>query len=102
MKLQIQLLHVYMDDFYGFSYANRLEWFRGCSCPSDQVKLLKFWEDICCPFSALKQLHSLQLKIIGFWVDVNGGTITLAPEGFDSIFFCIDEFLSTPKHRPIL
>jgi hypothetical protein len=76
-KLDIVGLHVYMDDFFGWDFADQLVFYRGRHRPRRQVQLLILWEAISCPFEDKKQDHGEQLKIIGFWVDINLGTISL-------------------------
>jgi hypothetical protein len=74
-KLGIVGLHVYMDDFFGWDYADNLVWFRGKLRPRRQVQFLLLWESISCPFEDCKQEHGETLKIIGFWVDINAGSL---------------------------
>jgi hypothetical protein len=101
-KLEIIDLRVYMDDYYGWDFADNLVWFRGRHRPRRQVQLLLLWEAIKCPFEDKKQDHGETLKIIGFWVDVNKGTITLPPSSVTQILTRIDTFLSTPNRKPSL
>jgi hypothetical protein len=42
------------------------------------------------------------LKIIGFWVDINGGTISLQPETVPDMVQKINVFLATPGRNPVL
>jgi hypothetical protein len=101
-KLDIVGLHVYMDDFFGWDFANNLVWYRGRLRPRRQVQLLLLWESISCPFEDRKQDHGEALKIIGFWVDINAGSISLHPDSISDIVAKIDKFLTTPGRAPAL
>ncbi|KAF8809907.1 hypothetical protein BYT27DRAFT_7222240 [Phlegmacium glaucopus] len=63
------------------------------------VQLLLLWERILCPFEDKKQEHSNPLKIIGLWVDVNLGTISLSPDSVNKIITKINNFLSVPSRQ---
>lgn len=84
-KLDICGLHVYMDNFFGWDFADNLIQYRGMRCPRKQVQLLFFWEAICCPFSDVKQQHGKVLKIISFRIDANSGSISLSPCSIDDL-----------------
>jgi hypothetical protein len=101
-KLGIASLHVYMDDFFGWDYADNLIWYRGKLRPRRQVQFLLLWESISCPFEERKQDHGEALKIIGFWVDINAGSISLSPSAVSDIITKIDLFLATPGRSPSL
>ncbi|RDB21877.1 hypothetical protein Hypma_010992 [Hypsizygus marmoreus] len=101
-KLSIVGLHVYMDDFFGWDFEDNLITFRGMLRPRRQVQLLIFWEAISCPFDDKKQEHGACLKIIGFWVDANAGSISLTPQSITDIISKIHSFLSTPGRNPAL
>jgi hypothetical protein len=58
---------------------DNLVWYCGCLRPRWQVQLLLLWEHLNCPFEDRKQDHGEMLKIIGFWVNVNRGSISLTP-----------------------
>ncbi|KAF8814812.1 hypothetical protein BYT27DRAFT_7032718, partial [Phlegmacium glaucopus] len=98
-KLDIIGLHVYMDDYFGWDYASNLIFFRGDMRPKRQVQLLLLWERILCPFEDKKQQHGNPLKIIGFWVDANLGTISLSPDSVNDIVNKINNFLSVPSRQ---
>jgi hypothetical protein len=66
------------------------------------VQLLLLWESIACPFEDRKQDHGEALRIIGFWVDINAGSISLSPSTVSDIITKIDLFLATPGHCPSL
>ncbi|KAF8234065.1 hypothetical protein L208DRAFT_1552682, partial [Tricholoma matsutake] len=101
-KLGITGLHVYMDDFFGWDYTDNLVWYRGKHHPCRQVQFLLLWEVISCPFEDRKQEHGEALKIIGFWVDVNAGSISLPSTSISNIVTKIDLFLATPGCSPAL
>ncbi|KAF8805749.1 hypothetical protein BYT27DRAFT_7103816 [Phlegmacium glaucopus] len=98
-KLNIIGLHVYMDDYFGWDDASNLVFYRGCWRPKRQVQLLLLWEQISCPFDLKKQEHGNPLKIIGFWVDVNRGTISLSPDSITDIISKIHIFLSASSRQ---
>ena len=64
--------------------------------------MLLLWEMISCPFEDKKQDHSEVLKIIGFFIDINCGTITLTSESINNILSKIHVFLPTPDRQPCL
>jgi len=67
-------------------------------CPKHQVLLLLLWEQIGCPFELKKQEHGNPLKNIGFWVDINQGTISLSPDSSNNVVSKINSFLSISSH----
>jgi len=101
-KFNVDGLHVYMDDFFRWDYDNNLVFDYGHLCPYCQVQLLLLWEYISCPFEDKKQDHGEVLKIIGFFVDINRGTITLTPESIDNVISKIHIFLATLDWQPHL
>jgi hypothetical protein len=101
-KLGIAGLHVYMDNFFGWDYADNLVWYQGKLRPCRQVQFLLLWESISCPFKDRKQEHGEALKIIGFWVDINAGSISLPPSTVSDLITKIDLFLTTPGRSPSL
>jgi hypothetical protein len=101
-KFSITDLYVYMDDFFGWDYEDNMIFYRGQWRPGRQVKLLRFWEFISCPFDDKKQKHGRELKIIGFWVNIADGSISLPPSSITDIVEKINHFLSTPNRKPLL
>ncbi len=95
-------LEVYMDDFWGLDDDGHLVWFHHAFRPYNQVMLLLFWDIIHCPYEDKKQLHGNPLKIIGFWVDANLGTISIPPSAINDAIAAIDTFLATTSRQPIL
>ncbi|KAF5335864.1 hypothetical protein D9758_016688 [Tetrapyrgos nigripes] len=94
-RFGIRGLHVYMDDFFGWDLASNLLYFRGHLWPQKQVLLLIIWEFISCPFEDEKQDHGPMLKIIGFWVDINKGVLSLSPSSIKDLIARVSEFLLT-------
>lgn len=94
-KLGISSLHVYMDNFFGFNRVGNLVWFEGVLRPRGQVLLLELWRDIGCPWEEKKQESGTALKIIGFWVDVVKGSISLSPDAIMKLMETIDGFLGS-------
>ncbi|KIK01278.1 hypothetical protein K443DRAFT_49196, partial [Laccaria amethystina LaAM-08-1] len=92
----------YMDDFFGWDYDNNLVFYHGRLRPYRQVQLLLLWEHISCPFEDKKQDHGEVLKIIGFFVHINHGSITLTQESIDNVISKIQVFLATPDQQPHL
>jgi hypothetical protein len=90
-----------MDDFFGWDFADDMVFYRGKLRPKHQVQLLLFWEAISCPFEDKKQEHGAELKVIGFWVDINRGSISLPPSSIADITEKINVFL-TKSRNPAL
>jgi hypothetical protein len=98
-KLDVKDLNVYMDDFFRWDFADNLVFYRGQWHPQQQVQLLLLWEFLCCPFNDKKQEHGEKLKIIGFWVDINLGTISIPPASISKIIMKIEAFLQSANRR---
>ena len=101
-KLDIDGLNVYMDDFFSWDFADNLTHFHGMLRPCRQVQLLILWDHISCPYEDKKQEHGEQLKIIGFWVDANRGSISLSPGTVADIVARVSDFLAHPRRSPVL
>jgi hypothetical protein len=91
-----------MDDYFGWDYEDNMIFYHGQWWPGRQVKLLRFWEHISCPFDDEKQKHGRQLKIIGFWVNIEDGSISLSPSSITDIVEKINQFMLTPNRKPLL
>ena len=102
MKLDIPDLHDFMDDFFSWAFASDLILYKGISRPRPQARLLMLWDAIGCPWKEKKQEFGLELKIIGFYVDINHGTLTLTDETISEVITTIRAFLATPGRRPSL
>ncbi|KAJ7461656.1 DNA/RNA polymerase [Mycena latifolia] len=101
-KLGIIGLYVYMDDFFGWDFLDNLIFYRGMRRPRRQVLLLILWEFVGCPSEDRKQEHGVTLKIIGFWVDANLGSISLSPDSITEIIAKIEAFIFDQKRQPPL
>ncbi|KAF8070248.1 hypothetical protein FPV67DRAFT_1668123 [Lyophyllum atratum] len=95
-------LWVYMDDFFCWDFEGNCVWFHRKLHPRRQVQLLLLWDAIGCPWEDKKQEHGDVLKIIGFWVYANHGTLSLAPDTIIDILDRIQDFLSIKKWHPTL
>lgn len=101
-KFNIRDLHDYMDDFFSWALASDLVSYKGISRPRPQARLLMLWDEIGCPWKERKQEYGTELKIIGFYVDINCGTLTLADEAIADVLTAVRAFLNTPGRRPSL
>ncbi|KAF6743492.1 hypothetical protein DFP72DRAFT_746989, partial [Ephemerocybe angulata] len=90
---------VYMDDFFGIDEDGNLVFYKGRLRPRNQAQLLEFWDFIKCPWEEKKQEFGQCLKIIGLYVDINRGSITLAPDSLEELVAFIDGFLSSPDRK---
>ena len=101
-KFDIKDLHDFMDDFFSWAIASDLVFYKGVSRPRPQARLLMFWDEICCPWKDKKQEFGTELKIIGFYVNINRGTLTLTDNAISDVLDVVRAFLSTPGCRPSL
>ncbi|KAF5366749.1 hypothetical protein D9758_006543 [Tetrapyrgos nigripes] len=88
-----------MDDFFRWDLASNMLYFQGCLRPQQQVLLLIIWEFISGLFEDDKQDHGPMLKIIGFWVDINKGVLTLSPSSIKDLIARVSEFLSIKDRK---
>jgi hypothetical protein len=101
-KFDIKNLHDFMDDFFSWAQALDFVLYKGISRPRPQARLLMLWDEIGCPWVEKKQEFGKQQKIIGFFVDINQGTITLPDDAISEIIATVKSFLDTPDRRPSL
>ena len=101
-KLDIKDLHDFMDDFFSWALASDLVFYKGVFRPRPQTRLLIFWDEIGCPWKDKKQEFGSELKIIGFYVDINRGSLTLTDESISEVLSVVHSFLATPGRRPSL
>ena len=101
-KLDIKDLHDFMDDFFSWGLASDLVLYKGIQRPRSQARLLMFWDAIGCPWKEKKQEFGKELKIIGFYVDINQGTLTLTDDSISEVIAVVRDFLATPSRRPLL
>ena len=102
VKFYIEDLHDFMDDFFSWAFASDLVLYKGVSRPRPQARLLMFWDEIGCPWKDKKQEFGTELKIIGFYVDINRGTLTLTDDSISEVLGVVRAFLATPGRRPSL
>ncbi|KAF8797905.1 hypothetical protein BYT27DRAFT_7042177, partial [Phlegmacium glaucopus] len=57
-----------------------------------QARLLMLWDEIGCPWREKKQEFGAELKIIGFYVDINHGTLTLTDDAIADIITAVRAF----------
>ncbi|KAF8816454.1 hypothetical protein BYT27DRAFT_7184001 [Phlegmacium glaucopus] len=60
------------------------------------------WDVIGCPWKEKKQEFGTELKIIGFYVDINCGMLTLTDDTIADIVDAVRTFITTLGHRPSL
>ena len=101
-KFDIKDLHDFMDDFFSWGLKSDFVIFKGISRPRLQARLLMFWDEIGCPWKEKKQEFGMELKIIGFYVDINHGSLTLTDESISEVITIVRTFLATPGRRPPL
>ena len=101
-KFDIKDLHDFMDDFFSWALASDLVIYKGIARPRLQARLLMLWDAIGCPWKEKKQEFGMELKIIGFHVDINRGTLTLTDESISEVISAVRVFLATPGRRPSL
>ena len=61
-----------------------------------------FWDEIRCPWKFSKQEFGESLKIIGFHVNINHGSLTLTDESISNVISTTKTFLTTPGRCPSL
>ena len=98
-KFDIEDLHDFMDDFFSWGIGSNLVLYKGISSPCLQARLLMFWDAIGCPWKEMKQEFGKELKIIGFYVNINQGTLTLTDKSISDIISVVRNFLATPGRR---
>ena len=101
-KFDIRDLHDFMDDFFSWGLKSDFVIFKGISRPCLQARLLMFWDEIGCPWKERKQEFGMELKIIGFYVDINRGTLTFTDDSISEVIAIVRSFLATPGRRPPL
>ena len=102
VKFSIKDLHDFMDDFFSWALASDLVLYKGIPRPRSQARLLMLWDEIGCPWKEKKQEFGKELKIIGFFVDINHGSITLTDDTISDVVNTVCTFLATPGRWPSL
>ena len=95
-KFDIKDLHDFMDNFFSWALASDLVLYKKVSRPRPQARLLMFWDEIRCPWKEKKQKFGTKLKIIGFYVDINHGTLTLTNNSISEVLGVVCAFIATP------
>jgi hypothetical protein len=67
--------------------------------PKRQVQLLRLWDSISCPYDDKKQEYGSILKIIGFYIDIDRGSISLSPDSITDIITKLNNFLNSPDRK---
>ncbi|KAF6750012.1 hypothetical protein DFP72DRAFT_1140002, partial [Ephemerocybe angulata] len=98
-KFEIESLHVYMDNFFGIDFDGNVVFYQGKYRPANQVRLLEFWDAIKCPWEEKKQEHGQCLQIIGLYVEINRGAVSLSPDAVAALVAAIDTFLASPDRK---
>jgi hypothetical protein len=92
----------YVDDV--FSVVSDQEWenyepYNKC-LPKSQARLLRCWDALGVPHKPEKQLYGSSLTIIGFLIDLEELTISLAPERRNDLLTELDRFIIRRRSGP--
>jgi len=69
--------------------------------PSDQTKLLKLWDEMDIPHEEKKQIYGPIIPFIGFDIDPNQMTISVADDKRTALLVWICVFMEVGKRRPL-
>lgn len=78
--LGIDPIQHYMDDFWSFGKSPRRSLYGDRLLPDSQVRFLNLLDQLRIPHKPEKQVYGHKLTIMGFEVDPNGMTITMAED----------------------
>jgi hypothetical protein len=80
-------LWTYMDDSFGIDESGSEKWYHqyGKNLPTNQMKLLFLWDDLCIPHEPHKQLFGERLTVIGIEFNANSLTLTLPNESLHDL-----------------
>ena len=97
----IPLLLVYMDDHFSFDSSSSLERYSpyNTAYPPNQVRLLRFWDELGIQHEKSKQIFGHTLTIIGFQVDSDRMSISLPPENLADLLAHIRAFATISSRR---
>ncbi|KAJ3816888.1 hypothetical protein F5880DRAFT_1462618, partial [Lentinula raphanica] len=84
------------------SFHINLVMFHGRLRPRRQVLLLIFWDYIHCPYEDEKQDAGPCLKIIGFFINICAGTISITDDSIKELIVQIQTFLNHSSRKPPL
>jgi hypothetical protein len=98
-ECEIEDLGTYSDDSFGVEFSKNVTFYEpyGCYMPTNQVILLKLWDELGIPHKAKKQLSGGTLTIIGIEVDANSMTLTLPLENKRELVAHLNDFARTPE-----
>lgn len=94
-KWNIPGLCSYVDDVFGVAVNSDQRIYKpyGQKLPENQTRLLECWDALGVPHKKEKQVHGSQLMIIGFHVDVDRLTLSLAPKRRSELLEQLDRFI---------
>ena len=89
-------LFAYSDDTFSFDFEVNMSWYAPYKkfLPAKQVQLLLLWDELGIPHEEKKQVFGRSIKIIGFDVNTENMTITMAPESKADLLKKIQSFIS--------
>ena len=95
----VELLGTYADDSFGPEHAHNITWYPPYRkfMPSNQVTILKLWDEINLPHKEKKQVYGPTLTVIGIEVDANALTMSMPQDSLRDLINAINEFISS--HR---
>jgi hypothetical protein len=90
----LHALKCYVDDNFSFSVTGDLELYDKYNAflPSDQVELLRLWDEINLPHEEDKQINGFCIPIIGFDVDANAMTVSMSDAKRSKLIEACTEF----------
>ncbi|KAI5822215.1 DNA/RNA polymerase [Schizophyllum commune Tattone D] len=93
----------YVDDAFSWEFEGNLEFYEpyGQLYPAKQVALMKLWDDVGLPHEKAKQLWGTKLEIIGFEVDPNAMTVTMAVTARDEFVAALRTFAIAGQRRTL-
>lgn len=89
-------LFAYSDNTFSFDFEVNMSWYAPYKkfLPAKQVQLLLLWDELGIPHEEKKQVFGRSIKIIGFDVNTENMTITMAPESKADLLKKIQSFIS--------
>ncbi|KAF8802435.1 hypothetical protein BYT27DRAFT_6759205 [Phlegmacium glaucopus] len=96
-------LFAYVDDGFSYEFADQTTFYApyGKFLPSKQSRLLTLFDDIGIPHEERKQVSGSPLMIIGFNVDPNAMTITMATDARRDIIKAVRDFANPRQRRSL-
>jgi hypothetical protein len=94
--------HTYVDDAFSYELADQFTFYAPYQkqLPSKQARLLTLFDEVRIPHDEPKQVFGSPLTIIGFSVDPNAMTITMAADARTDLVTTIREFAGH-RHRSL-